>query len=314
MIEGELWVEELLDQLRRGRFRPAAWLRFFEDSFARARGNRREQVRAHRQVLALGTVGVGTWAGVAASGRPLLGTVAAGWSVLVLLMADWHLGMLERPDGSRLAGLGAANTVTLLRAGAIPVLPVVTPTALGIVVLAAGLSDVADGFVARSRREATRFGAWLDGAIDGILLSVAAGAAAHRALLPAWIAALIVARYLAPWLGIAGVYFVSAHAPGREGFVSGRIPGAVLLVGLVLAAFAVPGAALVAAAGALGGLATVGATIVVGASRSRRARGRAGTAELPPAGLRASSPDRGGSSASGGRQSSASASPARTRG
>ena len=260
--EGELWAEELLRELGRSRFKPAAWARFLEDSFARARRNRRERVRAQRQVLALGAVGLGAWVGLAASGRPLLATVAAGWWVLVLLMVDWHLGMLERPDGSRLAGLGVANTLTLLRAGAIPLLPALPPTALGLAVLAAGLSDVADGFLARSRAEASRLGAWLDGAVDGILLSVAAVAAADRALLPVWVAALIVSRYLLPWLAIAGVYFATAGAPRREGYVSGRAPGVVLVVGLALAAWGVPEAAFVAAAGALGGLATCGATIV----------------------------------------------------
>ena len=273
--EGELWAEELLGELRRSRFKPAAWTRFLTDSFARARRNRREQVRAHRQVLALGAVGLGGCVGIAASGRPLVATVAAGWWVLVLLMADWHLGMLERPDGSRLAGLGVANTLTLLRAAAIPLLPALAPTALGVAVLAAGLGDVADGFLARSRGEASRLGAWLDGAVDGILLSVAAVAAADRALLPAWIAALIISRYLIPWVAIAGVYLATAKAPPREGHVSGRAPGVVLVVGLTMAALGVPEAAFVSAAGALGSLATFGATIVYGVSRSRPARGRA---------------------------------------
>jgi hypothetical protein len=106
--EGELWVEELLDELRGGRFRPAAWSRFLNASFARARRNRQERELAHRQVLALGAVGLVAWAGVAASGRPLFATLAAGWWVLVLLMVDWHLGMLERADGSAMAGLGSS--------------------------------------------------------------------------------------------------------------------------------------------------------------------------------------------------------------
>jgi phosphatidylglycerophosphate synthase len=68
-------------------------------------------------------------------------------------------------------------------------------------VLEAGLTDVADGVLARTRAQVSRLGAWLDGAVDGILLSVAAVAAADRALLPVWVAALIVGRYLAPWFG-----------------------------------------------------------------------------------------------------------------
>lgn len=265
--EGELWAEELLDELRRGRFKPAAWLRFLNASFARARRTRRERAHAHRQVLALGAVGLALWGVVAGSGRPLLGTLAAAWWVLVLLMVDWHLGMLERTDGRPLAGLGGPNILTLVRAGAIPVLPFLPPTALALAVLASGVTDVADGFLARARGQASRLGAWLDGAVDGILLSVAAVAAGNRGLLPAWVAALIVCRYMAPWPAIAGVYFIRAHAPGHEGYVSGRAPGVVLLVGLALAAFGVPGAAWVAAAGALAGLASFGATIVLAGSK-----------------------------------------------
>lgn len=309
--EGELWAEELLDELRRDRFQADAWMRFLSASFARARRNRREHGLAHRQVLVLGAVGLIAWAGVAGSGRPLLGTLAVGWWLLVLLMVDWHLGMLVRADGSAMAGLGMANTLTLVRAAVIPLLPVLSPIELGLSVLAAGLTDVADGVAARTRAQVSRLGAWLDGAVDGILLSVAAVAAADRALLPTWVAALIVGRYLAPWLGIAAVYFVGGQAPRRGGY-SGRAPGVVLLLGLSLAAFGVPGAELVAAAGALGGLATFGATILLGANRPRRARGRAERAAPPLAGRRASRPDTDGSSAPSGRQSSGSASQART--
>jgi cardiolipin synthase len=312
--EGELWAEELLDELRRARFVPSAWLRFLSASFVRARHNRRRHARAHRQLLALAGVGLAACVSGAAPGRPLLATVAAGWWLLLLLMADWHLGMLERPDGRRLGGLGVANTLTLLRAAAVPLLPALAPIALGLAVLAAGLSDVADGWLARARAEASRFGAWLDGAVDGVLLSVAAVAAADDALVPSWVAALIVGRYLAPWLVIAGVYFASARAPSREGYVSGRAPGVVLVLGLALAALGVPGAAFVAAGGALGGLATFGATVVRGISRAQPARARAETAAPPPAAPRASRPDRDGSSASIGRRSTVSASRARTPG
>ncbi len=312
--EGELWAEELLDELRRRHFKPDAWMRFLSASFARAGRNREEHGLAHRQVLLLGAVGLIAWAGIAASGRPLLGILAACWWLLVLLMVDWHLGMLERTDGSAMAGLGVANTLTLVRAAVIPLLPVLAPTELGLSVLAAGLTDVADGVAARMRAQVSRLGAWLDGAVDGILLSVAAVAAADRALLPVWAAALIVGRYLAPWLGIAGVYFVSGQAPRRGEYVSGRAPGVVLLVGLALAAFGVPGAELVATAGALGGLAAFGATIVLGANRSRRARGRAKRAAPQPVERQASRLDTDGSSAPSGRQSSVSASQARTPG
>lgn len=294
--EGELWTEELLGELRAGRFTPRAWVRFLGTSFARARSNRRRHARAHRQLLALALLGLSVYGAVAAFGLPLLAAVAAGWWLLVLLMADWHLGMLERPYGSRLSGLGVANTVTLVRAAAIPLLPALAPVALGLVLIGAGISDVVDGFLARARAETSRLGAWTDGAVDALLLAVAAVAAATHGLLPIWVVVLIVGRSVAPWLVIGGVYFATARAPRRGRYVSGRAPGAVLVAGLALAAFDLPGATPVAAAGALGGLATFAATVVVNARRSRPARARAETAVPPPAAPPASSPDRGGSS------------------
>jgi cardiolipin synthase len=311
---GELWAEELLAELTRGRFRATAWRRFLEESFARASQNRRTGVRAHRQVLALAVGALGAAVAVAASGRPLLAIVVGAWWGLVLLMTDWHLGMLERPDGTRLAGLGIANMITLLRGGAIPLLPTLGGTAFALAVLAAGVSDIADGLLARSREEATRLGAWLDSSVDGLLRSVAAVAAAERGLLPVWVAALIVAWYLASWAAIAGVYFTTAQAPRRQGHPWTRAPGAVLVLGLTLAVLAVPTAALVAAAGALAGLASLAATTVQEISRSRRERGRAGTAAQPPAAPRASPPGRDGSFAPVGPQSNGSASRARTPG
>src|ERR671935_258442 len=149
---------------------------------------------ARESSLALALLGLGVYGGVVAFGRPLLAALAAGWWVLVLLMADWHLGMLERPDGSRLPGLGVANTVTLLRAGAIPLLPALGPTELGLALVVAGLSDVIDGSLARARGETSRLGAWADGAVDALLIAVAAVAAAAHDLLPAWVAVLIVSR------------------------------------------------------------------------------------------------------------------------
>lgn len=288
--DGERWAEELLAALRRDRFAPAAWIRFFAASVDRARENQAGHPRARRQVLALGAGGLATWFAVAAFGRPVLGAGGAAWWLLVLLIADWHLGMLERPDGSPLPGLGAANTLTLVRAGAIALLPALAPTALGLAIVGAGLSDVADGFLARSRGEASRFGAWVDGAADGLLLSVAAVAAADQARLPTWVAALVVGRYLAPWLAIAGVYFATARAPRRGGYVSGRAPGAVVVVGLAMAGLGIPGATSVTLVGAVGGLATFAATIVRAATRARRARGPAERAAPLPAGPRASSP------------------------
>ena len=311
---GEVWAEDLLDELRRARFTPPAWRRFVAASLARASHNRKERVQAHRQVVALGVIGVAAGAVIAVSGWPLPAAIGAAWWLLVLLMVDWHLGMLERVDGTPLPRLGIANALSLGRAAAIPLLPLLTPTALGLTLGAAAVTDVADGFLARARRETSRLGAWLDGAVDGILLGIAAVAAANRGLVPTWVAALVVFRYLVPWPALAASYFVSSRAPNRDRFVSGRIPGAAVVCGLTFAAFGLPAAEMAAAAGAVGGLGTISATFVLSLRRARRAPGRGGRAAPRPAARPASPPGRDGSSASIAPRSNASASRARTPG
>jgi hypothetical protein len=85
-------------------------------------------------------------------------------------------------------------------------------------------------------------------------------------LLPWWAAGLVLGRHGVQWLALALAYFVRGAAPRENAFVSGRGPGLVLFVGLALAALRLPGAALVVSLGALGGLTTVGLTLV----RARR--------------------------------------------
>jgi phosphatidylglycerophosphate synthase len=259
--EGELWAESVLAELRRERFTPAAWRRFLHVSLARARRRRDERARAHRQVLMLAGIGTAAWASAALAGHAALAAAGACWWLLVLLMLDWHLGMLERPDGRPLDGIGSGNVLTLLRAGAIPLLAVLPPPGLGVALLAGGATDILDGPLARARDQASRLGIWLDGGVDGFFLGTAAVAAARHDLLAGWAAGAVLARYLLPWIAIAGAYFARARRPGREGYVSGRIPGLVLFAGLAFAVLHLPGATLLLTTGAAVGCATFAATV-----------------------------------------------------
>ncbi len=266
MTDGERWAQELLVELRAARFAPAAWVRFLARSFARAREQRARHRRAHRQALLLGASGLLAWSVVALAGRPVLAAAGAGWWLLVVLMLDWHLGMIERPGGRPLEGLGAANVLSVLRAGIVPALFVLSPTLLATALLAAWATDVLDGQLARSRDEVTRLGLWLDGTVDGFVLAGGAIALARSGLLPAWVAAVAVARHALPWLA-AALYLARAELPGREALVSGRVPGLLLLAGLTLAAFGSAAGPPLAVAGALGGIGSFAATV----ARSRRA-------------------------------------------
>jgi phosphatidylglycerophosphate synthase len=50
--------------------------------------------------------------------------------------------------------------------------------------LVSGVADVFDGAVARAFDQETRFGAWLDGGVDGFVLGAAALGAGFDGLLP----------------------------------------------------------------------------------------------------------------------------------
>ena len=241
------WTEDALATLKRRRFAPGAWFGFLRSSFRRAAELRRGYPAAHRTVVRLAAAGAVVSLVVALTGRPLLGWLSAAWWLAVCSMADWHLGLLDD-----LPRFGFANTLSLMRAGLVPAIVLLGPSpAAAALFAAAGATDVVDGLVARAGGEATRLGRWLDGSVDGLVLSAAAVVA-----LPAWAAALVVARYLLAWIAIGGFYLVRARRPPLEGFVSGRLPGAVAFAGLLLGLLELPAAPPIAAAGALAGLAT----------------------------------------------------------
>ncbi len=246
------WTREVLEELRAAAFAPRAWVRFLGRSFARAREQRPAHKRAHRETIALAAGGLAVWLGVALSGRETLGAAGAAWWLAACLMLDWHLGLLDGRDR-----LGPANVLSLLRAGTVPAIFALASAPAGIALFAvAGASDVLDGRLARRRGETTRLGLWLDGSVDGLVLGAAA-----LAVLPGWATAVVLARYSLPWLVLAAAYFLRAEPPPAERFVSGRYPGLAVFAGLSLALLGLPGGSALAAAGAIGGLATFVASI-----------------------------------------------------
>ncbi len=257
MTEGETWTRELLAELQASRFRPCAWVRFLRRSLQRAAEGRRRRRREHQTVLLLAGVGAAAWVAGGLAGLGWTAAAGGGWWLAACLMLDWHLGMLERPDGRPLHRLGVANTLSLLRAGLAPALLLVPPLAAALLLLLAGATDAADGALARRRDQVTRLGLWLDGAVDTFVL----GAAALAAPLPAWAVTLALTRLALLWLVVAAAYFARATAPGRARVVSGRYPGLILLAGLMAALLGFPAGAWLVAAGALGGHVTLGLTV-----------------------------------------------------
>ncbi len=276
MTEGERWTRDELDELRAERFAPGAWRRFLAASFARARVQRREHPRAHAQTLALGVLALLAWMLVWADGRPGLAIVGTVWLVLVLLMVDWHLGMLERADGRRLDGLGAANATTVLRTAAIPAFGVVDRSALLVALTAFVSLDLLDGWLARRRHEETRLGAWLDGSSDSVAAVVLVVAAERLDAIPSWLVVLVVARVAAPVLVLSVAYFAAptclparlwVRAPG----VAVRLPAVAAAAGIGLALADVAGGVPLAASGAALSLLSFAAVVGRHVAGSRRA-------------------------------------------
>lgn len=266
MLESERWARELLAELRAARFTPRAWLRFLAQSFERSVERRRERGREHRQTLALAGVGLVVWTTVGLAGPVQLAVIGAAWWVITMLMLDWHLGMLERPDGRALGRLGAPNVLSLARIGVVPALPVLGPDALALALVLAGVTNALDGWLARSRDEVTRLGFWLDGVADALFL----GTAAIVLPLPGWAAALVLVRFALPALALVVSYFWLLEPPPAK-LVRARIPGIALWAGLALATLNLPAASALVAAGAIGGVAASAASAVDGFRQARTA-------------------------------------------
>jgi len=258
MTEGERWTLELLGELRAAHYTPRAWRRFLRRSLRRAAERRAERPDLHREVRRLALAGLLPWAGVAIAGRPRLAAAAAGWWGVVALMLDWHLGMVERPDGRALPSLGAANLVTLGRAALVPALPALPRRCFAAAAGAAAASDALDGALARRSNQETRLGRWLDGAVDAVFLGVGAVAAGRRGWLPPWAVALVVARCALPWPLVAALYFARGAPPPEARGARPRLPGGLVWAGLVAAGLGRRAAGPLAALGALAGLVALG--------------------------------------------------------
>jgi cardiolipin synthase len=129
---------------------------------------------------------------------------------------------------------GVANQVTLARAYlAAPALAYsLSPGHLGLlaVVLAvAGLSDLVDGTVARRFGSYSTLGGGLDPVVDGVLLGAVAVGLVASGVIPLWLAAVIVLRYLLPAVG--GLVLISLHRqPELRHTLSGQISTALIIV------------------------------------------------------------------------------------
>src|SRR3954466_15202310 len=183
LTDGERWSRELLDRLRDERFTAMAWRRFLADAFERAHVIRARRAALVRQSRRWGGVGL-------AAALPFGVGPTVSWA-LWWAMLDWHLGMVEREDGSE-RSLGAADALTLTRIWAAPLVRRHPEPWL----VAAGMAtDLADGVLAR-RAGPTRLGRDFDSTADTLFLDAARRGSVERHGLDASLLALERARLI----------------------------------------------------------------------------------------------------------------------
>jgi phosphatidylglycerophosphate synthase len=212
-----IFVIGLLHDLERGGYSFKSWAEFWRASWIRSVQifQMNEELRASwLRFTVAGVIGI-----VLASGgvlwqfglpeaAPFLITSLIWWGVLMFDLS-LHLGlMVNLESGDLQRTLGWPNRLTEIRAfcavwvawGAHwasggTYLPLV-----GVFGLAA-FTDLADGWLARRRHAATRWGRLYDPVMDGIFFSVAAISLALIGVLPQWLAALVTFRYAFPIVG-----------------------------------------------------------------------------------------------------------------
>lgn len=233
LTEGEQWSREQLAALLAARFSPASIGRFLLASQRRADAVRSARPELGRQAWTWMAVGGVSWLALAAAGaQPFRGRCRGGlaWWAATAVMLDWHLGMVETPDGLP-RPLGAADAATLLRAWLVPV-ALEDPTAA--VCGLAAVTDVLDGPLAR-RSEPTRIGRDLEGLVDACFAAAALRAALRRRLVAPGVVAAELARLAAGFGYALFVYFGRVSAPDPRVIRAGRVSTPLRAAGLVAA-------------------------------------------------------------------------------
>src|SRR5713101_2403535 len=106
--------------------------------------------------------------------------------------------------------MGLANWLTTLRILLIPVFVTLLvyrrPAEALVVFCLASLTDMLDGYIARSRGHQTRLGAFLDPVADKLLLTSAFVTLTYLKVIPFWIAAVVVSRDLVLSVGVLVIH------------------------------------------------------------------------------------------------------------
>jgi hypothetical protein len=233
LTTGELWAREQLALLLEARFGPRAVARFLAASQRRTNAQRRARPQTARRTRCWIGAGAAAWGALALAGREpyrrRAGAFAAWWA-LTWLMLDWHIGMVETPDG-RARDLGPADACTLVR---VWLVPAAADTPSPWLCALAFATDGLDGRLARAS-EPTRIGRDLEGLADWAF----AAAALHGAVRRGWLgrgAGRSELVRLGAGLGYAlVVWFGSARSPDPRVLHAARVTTPVRAAGLLAA-------------------------------------------------------------------------------
>ena len=133
--------------------------------------------------------------------------------------------------------MNTANKITMIRVALIPVFLAVLYTgfpgshiAAMVVFVLAGLTDIIDGYIARSRNQETNFGKFMDPLADKILVVSAMLWFTGQGIMPAWAALIVIIREFS----VTALRLVAADS-GRviAAALSGKIKTAATMVCLI---------------------------------------------------------------------------------
>jgi cardiolipin synthase len=136
--------------------------------------------------------------------------------------------------------MGLANWLTTLRILLIPVFVMLLvyrrPTEALLVFCLASLTDLLDGYIARTRGRQTRLGAFLDPLADKLLLTSAFVTLTYLRVIPFWIAVVVVSRDLVLTVGVLVIHVSGATvhpAPSMLGKLSTGFQMATVLAAML---------------------------------------------------------------------------------
>lgn len=253
-----MFVENYLKDLRRARYRPGAVLAYVRRCAGLSGAAALGRPRALGGILLAGAVYMLWLLGVAGVLDRVLGpglaprflAASIPWLLGGMAWMGLHLGMLREEESLPRSGIGLPNALTLGRLLAVPAFNVFIVTdhltwALAALLLG-GLTDVADGVIARRFGSSTRLGRVFDPIVDVVFNAGIAVGLTRGGFLPGWLLAIILMRYSLLLFGAAYIYVFRGPVrvrPTPWGKTTGVLNTAVLFLLVAIHHFLPPDAA-----------------------------------------------------------------------